>query len=757
MRLETNQRKKPQHKDVCSGVAWSSRNELFSCGDDKTIWKWNMEGEVLSKLSDVNEYCITLDWFPIQSKRQSTTTDIFLVAFANGKYSIISKSGRIERTVDAHEGAVVSIKWSNEGTSIATGGEDGNLRIWSQSGQLRSTLASTGKCLYSIAWGPEGNDILFTSGNDLIIKPLQPSSRQTHWRAHDGPIMQVDWNPVTKLIVSAGEDGKYKVWDRFGTNIFTSTPFDHAITSVSWCPDGTLFSVGSFNLLRICDANGCTQARSSPETGSILNVSWMANGTQIAAAGGNGHVLFGSLVDRTVEWNSYAATITELRKIQITDSQNELIEELDFTDPVIKMSLAYNHLVVATSNQCFIYKVNNWTTPQVLDVKDTINLIIQCEKVFLTVDNFSGIQVLSYEGRLLCNPKFSGLRTEFLNPESISLSNDYVAILDKIDPYVIQLFDVRSGKQLTEKIKHQMEIEQVALSQYGDSSERKLALIDRNQNLFMTLLSRIEMCKLATVVSSVSWNDYSDILIAISDGIFSVWYYPYVVFIDKSILELTFESNKENEFGTKAKITNFNGTKATIKKKDGTTHFSYISPYPFSLYKHISQKKWEAAIQFCRFLKERMVWACLAVMSIKHGELDTAEVAMAALELPDKLEYIVKIKSIPLVERRNAELALYQRRPQEAENILMQAGLVFRAIKMRMNLYNWDRALEIAVQHKTHVDTVLAYRKKYLKMVGKEETLPGFNKLNEQIEVDWENVKAKIEKAKENENERSSS
>ena len=31
------------------------------------------------------------------------------------------------------------------------------------------------------------------------------------WKAHDGVILKVDWNPITGLIVSGGEDCKYKV------------------------------------------------------------------------------------------------------------------------------------------------------------------------------------------------------------------------------------------------------------------------------------------------------------------------------------------------------------------------------------------------------------------------------------------------------------------------------------------------------------------------------------------------------------------
>lgn len=36
-------------------------------------------------------------------------------------------------------------------------------------------------------------------------------------------------------------------------------------------------------------------------------------------------------------------------------------------------------------------------------------------------------------------------------------------------------------------------------------------------------------------------------------------------------------------------------------------------------------------------------------------------------------------------------MALFCRQPQEAETILLQAGLVYRAIQMNIDLFNWDR------------------------------------------------------------------
>lgn len=42
-------------------------------------------------------------------------------------------------------------------------------------------------------------------------------------------------------------------------------------------------------------------------------------------------------------------------------------------------------------------------------------------------------------------------------------------------------------------------------------------------------------------------------------------------------------------------------------------------------------------------------------------------------------------------------------------------------------LFHWDRALELAVHHKTHVDTVLMMRERYNQAMGRtEETNPRF-------------------------------
>jgi intraflagellar transport protein 80 len=121
-----------------------------------------------------------------------------------------------------------------------------------------------------------------------------------------------------------------------------------------------------------------------------------------------------------------------------------------------------------------------------------------------------------------------------------------------------------------------------------------------------------------------------------------------------------------------------------------------------------------------------------------------------------KVEYVQYIRSIPSEEGRQAELALFRRQPDEAERILLQTAppLVYRAIKMNLNIYRWQRALELAVKYKVHLDTVLGYRQKYLSDFQREETTPKFLQYFKQVNFDWNDILANEEREIEEEGKR---
>ncbi|CAD7699559.1 unnamed protein product, partial [Ostreobium quekettii] len=105
-------------------------------------------------------------------------------------FKIVSGRGRIEKSTEAHGGAVTSVRWNYEGSALATAGEDGSVKTWSRNGMLRSTLVNAGGPVYSVAWGPDSDVLLFACGYDLTTKSLHSSTQQLQWRAHKGVVLQ---------------------------------------------------------------------------------------------------------------------------------------------------------------------------------------------------------------------------------------------------------------------------------------------------------------------------------------------------------------------------------------------------------------------------------------------------------------------------------------------------------------------------------------------------------------------------------------
>lgn len=120
------------------------------------------------------------------------------------------------------------------------------------------------------------------------------------------------------------------------------------------------------------------------------------------------HVLRGQVVDQSMEDGRVRVNLKDDHKVVVQDILSETVDELDFRDKVIKISLGFDHLIVTTSTQCHIYSTSNWNTPHIFDLKDTVTLVMQCERHFLIMDNSTGIQLYTYEGRQICNPKYQG-------------------------------------------------------------------------------------------------------------------------------------------------------------------------------------------------------------------------------------------------------------------------------------------------------------------------------------------------------------
>ncbi|XP_018650441.1 putative wd40 repeat-containing [Schistosoma mansoni] len=522
--------------------------------------------------------------------------------------------------------------------------------------------------------------MLFSLDRQLVTQSLQANVKPFSWRAHDGVILQVDWNVINNQLISASEDCKYKVWDSYGRLLYSSAPFEYPVTSISWSPDGQLFAVGSYATVVLCDKLGWIHALEETQTGSILSIKWSPDGNQIACAGGNGRIINGYVIERCLEWNGFEALLADERTVVLQNLRDESVERLEFRDRVSKASFSFNYFIVVTSTQCYVYK-------------------------YFALADGSSVYVYNYDVRLICSLKHANIHAEQICADSITMSNDVIGIKDQLDKKIIHLFDPSSGKTLGDgkPITHSNEIMKISLNQMGNSFDRRLALLDSNKDLYLMSIrilgNQRKMIKLATMVSSFLWAETSNILAAITNDKLVIWFYPDIALTNSDIINLTQEEHNIIELLRKCES---NG-------------------------------------------QERILWACLAGLATNAKMLDVAEIAFAEIEEVDKVEYIRYIKSLPTTEMRNAEILLLSGEYQEAEAILLQNHLYFRAIMLNLHAFKWNRALELANKYNLAVDIVLSMRHDYLKQLNRVEELHSFNTQPKQSTLDASELKERIE------------
>ena len=249
---------------------------------------------------------------------------------------------------------------------------------------------------------------------------------------------------------------------------------------------------------------------------------------------------------------------------------------------MVEIALGFDYLIVATTTQCFIYGLQSLNTPIIFDIRAPPHFIHLCRRHFLTLDQISGIQIVSFEGRVLSAPKFQGMRPEYLTRDLVSLSTDTLVVVDSVDAKNIQILDASSGRAIGKLNHGASEVTAVHLNQHSlGPQERILAFADKNRDLFVASLHaggapaqggalNIPTYKLHSHVESFIFNDDTNVLVGLADGCLKYWYQPEVALVDKDLLALTTSSVDAAEYGRSAQILAYTGNRVSVRKVDGS-------------------------------------------------------------------------------------------------------------------------------------------------------------------------------------------
>jgi len=263
----------PAHKGPDEGTTlatYTQHNEVFSCA-----WSWD------------NKYIASAGGRVYSSSYNDTDIHVWDALTGKDIHTFSTGNGQIVRSVD----------WSPIDHRIASGGNDGTVRIWNLDTGNGNILYSENQIsgdqsqIISVAWSPTGDRIAIGCKDGLALVVDVSTGTILAGFQHNKLVHSVSWSPDGKYIASASDDQTVQVWDSRTEKLkYTLTHFA-PVGAAAWSPDGVYIASGEYNdtdRLQLWHAAAGQHFHTYPGGGDghqIYSVAWSPNSKNIVSGG----------------------------------------------------------------------------------------------------------------------------------------------------------------------------------------------------------------------------------------------------------------------------------------------------------------------------------------------------------------------------------------------------------------------------------------------------------------------------------------
>jgi WD40 repeat protein len=282
------------------GVAFDPIGQhLATAGKNGTVRLWDLSGQMLTELQvsskGVNalSFSANLPGLPPQ-----------LATAAGTEVKVWNPKGEVLQTLTANpkdnstnsntgSGEVFSVVFSPVEPLLASGSEDGKVRLW-KDGKLIATLSGHQGKVWGLSFSPNGQ-ILASSSADGTIRLWQKPTKQQqnpvweHLRTIRNPggwLTNVQFTPSGQEVIAAGKDGTVRRWSLKGDLIYDFRSHLSGILSLSLSADGQAIAVaGQDGIVKVWTLTGQQLAEYSNHQGAVYGVQISPRGDFLATAG----------------------------------------------------------------------------------------------------------------------------------------------------------------------------------------------------------------------------------------------------------------------------------------------------------------------------------------------------------------------------------------------------------------------------------------------------------------------------------------
>jgi WD40 repeat protein len=205
----------------------------------------------------------------------------------------------LRRTLTEHTDDVVSVSFSGDGKTLASGSKDGTIKLWDgATGKVKTTIQGSDEGVLCARLSLDGRLLAWCDGDPTIkLWDVQQGEPLPPLAGHKAGVSSIAFSEYYKMLAAASENGAVKLWRFTDLGLHDAKPihsFDAlrgTINSIVFSTDGRLLGIaGSDNIVREADPFKGVRRTFEGHTESVSSVAFAADGT-LASGSTDGAVL----------------------------------------------------------------------------------------------------------------------------------------------------------------------------------------------------------------------------------------------------------------------------------------------------------------------------------------------------------------------------------------------------------------------------------------------------------------------------------
>jgi WD40 repeat protein/serine/threonine protein kinase len=200
-------------------------------------------------------------------------------------------TGEWLRTLEGHTNHVLFAAWSPDGSTLATGSLDRDVRLWDAATgtQLRRCTGHT-EGVSALAWSSDGRTLASGSADRTVRLWDAQSGKNPHILVgHEDTVEVLAWSPGDKLLASGGGDADrtVRLWTpATGRSALHALEHASGVSTLAWKPDGKTLAAGmsTADTVLLWDASNGQSRELKGYQGGTRALEWISDGTILAAA-----------------------------------------------------------------------------------------------------------------------------------------------------------------------------------------------------------------------------------------------------------------------------------------------------------------------------------------------------------------------------------------------------------------------------------------------------------------------------------------